>query len=151
MIHGSWSCWSSWSSCSAGQRSRSRSCSNPSPQNGGQHCFGETSETSDCEDEDLEYLRSETEMTNSMNFKRFMQRTTAVRRRFMQIFVIIVLIFKKFLHRTWEPQCFDQTLPPVQTCGTPPALINGYVLVIMKLNWAFTVKCGTNCCTFNIL
>ncbi|KAF3851215.1 hypothetical protein F7725_012987 [Dissostichus mawsoni] len=32
-------------------------------------------------------------------------------------------------HRTMEPQCFDQTLPASQICGTPPALINGYILV----------------------
>ncbi|XP_047447611.1 complement component C7 [Mugil cephalus] len=86
VIHGSWSCWSSWSFCSAGRRSRSRSCSNPPPQNGGQHCFGDRTESSDCEDQELEYLR------------------------------------------TWEPQCFDQTLSPPQTCRTPPALINGYIL-----------------------
>uniref|UniRef100_A0A669CNY5 Complement component C7 n=1 Tax=Oreochromis niloticus TaxID=8128 RepID=A0A669CNY5_ORENI len=49
VIHGSWSCWSAWSSCSGGRRSRSRSCSNPYPQNGGQHCIGEPAETSDSE------------------------------------------------------------------------------------------------------
>lgn len=58
VIHGSWSCWSAWSSCSGGQRSRRRSCSNPTPQNGGQHCIGEPTESSDCEDQDLQYLRS---------------------------------------------------------------------------------------------
>uniref|UniRef100_A0AAX7U5X9 Complement component C7 n=1 Tax=Astatotilapia calliptera TaxID=8154 RepID=A0AAX7U5X9_ASTCA len=86
VIHGSWTCWSAWSSCSGGRRSRSRSCSNPYPQNGGQHCIGEPAETSDCEDEELQYLR------------------------------------------TMEPQCFDYTLPASQKCGTPPALINGYIL-----------------------
>lgn len=86
VIHGSWSCWSSWSLCSAGQRSRSRSCSNPSPQNGGQFCIGEPTETSACEDQELQYLR------------------------------------------TMEPQCFDKTLPEIQKCGAPPALINGYIL-----------------------
>lgn len=86
VIHGRWTCWSGWSSCSGGRRSRYRSCSNPSPQNGGQHCIGETTETSDCEDQDLQYLK------------------------------------------TMEPQCFDLTLPASQKCGTPPALINGYVL-----------------------
>uniref|UniRef100_A0A667XH33 Complement component C7 n=1 Tax=Myripristis murdjan TaxID=586833 RepID=A0A667XH33_9TELE len=58
LIHGSWSCWSGWSSCSGGKRSRSRSCSNPSPQNGGQHCTGESTETSDCEDQELQYLKT---------------------------------------------------------------------------------------------
>ncbi|XP_044052033.1 complement component C7 isoform X2 [Siniperca chuatsi] len=86
VIHGSWACWSAWSSCSGGRSSRSRSCSNPTPQNGGQHCIGEPTETSDCEDQDLQYLK------------------------------------------TMEPQCFDKTLPASQKCGTPPALINGYVL-----------------------
>ncbi|XP_059193970.1 complement component C7 [Centropristis striata] len=57
VIHGSWACWSAWSSCSANRRSRSRSCSNPTPQNGGQHCIGEPTETSDCEDGDLQHLR----------------------------------------------------------------------------------------------
>ncbi|XP_070759916.1 complement component C7 [Enoplosus armatus] len=85
VIQGSWACWSAWSACSGGRRSRSRTCSNPTPQNGGQHCIGEPRETSVCEDEDLQYLK------------------------------------------TMEPQCFDQTLPPIQKCGTPPALINGLV------------------------
>ncbi|XP_008334267.1 complement component C7 [Cynoglossus semilaevis] len=58
VIQGSWSCWSGWSSCSGNKRSRSRSCSNPSPQNGGQFCIGEASETSDCEDQELQYLRT---------------------------------------------------------------------------------------------
>lgn len=31
--------------------------------------------------------------------------------------------------RTMEPQCFDQTLPARAKCATPPALVNGYVLV----------------------
>uniref|UniRef100_A0A8C5GE23 Complement component C7 n=1 Tax=Gouania willdenowi TaxID=441366 RepID=A0A8C5GE23_GOUWI len=83
---GRWSCWSSWSSCSRGQRSRSRSCSNPYPYYGGQHCIGESTEKSDCEEDDLEYLK------------------------------------------TIEPQCFNQNLPPVQKCVTPPALINGDIL-----------------------
>ncbi|KAK9522900.1 hypothetical protein VZT92_019337 [Zoarces viviparus] len=87
VIHGSWACWSAWSSCSGGRRSRRRSCSNPTPQNGGQQCVGETTETSDCEDQDLQYLK------------------------------------------TMEPLCFDQTLSASQTCGNPPVLINGYILV----------------------
>uniref|UniRef100_A0A3B4ZPD8 Complement component C7-like n=1 Tax=Stegastes partitus TaxID=144197 RepID=A0A3B4ZPD8_9TELE len=86
VIHGSWACWSAWSSCSGGRRSRSRSCSNPSPQNGGQSCVGESAETSECEDQELQYLK------------------------------------------TMEPQCFDHTLSASQRCGTPPALINGYIL-----------------------
>ncbi|XP_031160863.1 complement component C7 [Sander lucioperca] len=87
VIHGSWACWSAWSACSGVRRSRRRSCSNPTPQNGGQPCIGEPTESSDCEDQDLQYLK------------------------------------------TMEPQCFDQTLPASQKCGTPPVLINGYILV----------------------
>eukprot|EP00066_Takifugu_rubripes_P008599 XP_003974907.2 PREDICTED: complement component C7-like [Takifugu rubripes] len=58
VIHGSWACWSAWSSCSGARRSRSRSCSNPAPQNGGQHCSGESTETSDCEEDELIYLKT---------------------------------------------------------------------------------------------
>ncbi|XP_029295538.1 complement component C7 isoform X2 [Cottoperca gobio] len=58
VIHGSWACWSGWSSCSGVRRSRSRSCSNPAPQNGGQQCIGEPTEMSDCEDQDLQYLKT---------------------------------------------------------------------------------------------
>lgn len=57
VIHGSWACWSAWSSCSGARRSRSRSCSNPAPQNGGQHCSGESTETADCEEDELIYLK----------------------------------------------------------------------------------------------
>lgn len=31
--------------------------------------------------------------------------------------------------RTMEPQCFDQTLAARAKCATPPALVNGYILV----------------------
>ncbi|PWA15799.1 hypothetical protein CCH79_00008913 [Gambusia affinis] len=97
VIHGSWSCWSPWSLCSGGRSSRSRSCSNPSPQNGGHHCTGEPTETTGCEDqEDLQYLK------------------------------------------TMEPQCFDQTLPELQKCVTPPNLINGYIL--SKLYGLYVMK-----------
>ncbi|XP_056449044.1 complement component C7 [Gadus chalcogrammus] len=59
VIHGSWSCWSQWTSCSGNRRSRSRVCSNPSPLNGGLQCIGETSERSECVDQDLEYFRTQ--------------------------------------------------------------------------------------------
>ncbi|XP_041856265.1 complement component C7 [Melanotaenia boesemani] len=62
VIHGSWSCWSAWSLCTrTGNRlthSRTRSCSNPFPQNGGQHCIGEPIETSECDDDELQYLKT---------------------------------------------------------------------------------------------
>ncbi|XP_068609128.1 complement component 7b [Brachionichthys hirsutus] len=57
VIDGSWSCWSSWSSCSQGQRTRTRSCSNPTPSRGGQHCFGLRLEQQPCENEDIQYLQ----------------------------------------------------------------------------------------------
>ncbi|NXG02690.1 CO8A protein, partial [Sakesphorus luctuosus] len=37
---GHWSCWSGWSPCQAGTSRRSRQCTNPAPQNGGQPCRG---------------------------------------------------------------------------------------------------------------
>ncbi|XP_056134374.1 complement component C7 [Lampris incognitus] len=86
VINGGWSCWSAWTLCSGGQRSRSRSCSNPSPQNGGQHCNGEPIEKTECEDQELQYLK------------------------------------------TMEPQCFDLSISAKERCGTPPALVNGFIL-----------------------
>uniref|UniRef100_A0A8C2ZVV4 Complement component C7 n=1 Tax=Cyclopterus lumpus TaxID=8103 RepID=A0A8C2ZVV4_CYCLU len=59
VIHGSWACWSAWSVCSGVRRTRRRSCSNPTPRNGGQQCTGEPTEASDCEDQDLQHLKSE--------------------------------------------------------------------------------------------
>lgn len=57
VIHGSWSCWSSWGSCSGGQRSRTRSCNNPTPSRGGRHCIGLQVEQKPCEDPDIQYLQ----------------------------------------------------------------------------------------------
>ncbi|XP_076613355.1 complement component C7-like [Chaetodon auriga] len=57
VIHGSWSCWSSWGACSGGQRSRTRSCNNPTPSRGGQHCIGLPVEHKPCEDADIQYLQ----------------------------------------------------------------------------------------------
>uniref|UniRef100_A0A1A8BY15 Complement component C7 n=1 Tax=Nothobranchius kadleci TaxID=1051664 RepID=A0A1A8BY15_NOTKA len=56
VIHGSWSCWSSWGACSGGQRSRTRSCNNPSPR-GGHDCTGPQTEQKACEDADIQYLK----------------------------------------------------------------------------------------------
>ncbi|XP_035675448.1 complement component C6-like [Branchiostoma floridae] len=52
-IHGNWACWGPWTACSAesdgsGQRTRQRTCTNPAPQNGGQACPGQDSETETC-------------------------------------------------------------------------------------------------------
>ncbi|NXM55275.1 CO7 protein, partial [Illadopsis cleaveri] len=57
VVDGHWSCWSSWSPCSGGRKSRSRSCSNPSPRGGGKACLGEQHESKACEDEELQHLR----------------------------------------------------------------------------------------------
>ncbi|XP_048022830.1 complement component 7b isoform X2 [Megalobrama amblycephala] len=57
VIEGRWSCWSAWSSCSRGQKSRTRSCNNPAPRNGGRNCIGETIERKNCEDPDFDHLR----------------------------------------------------------------------------------------------
>uniref|UniRef100_A0A8C5N8Q3 Complement component C7 n=1 Tax=Gouania willdenowi TaxID=441366 RepID=A0A8C5N8Q3_GOUWI len=57
VIHGSWSCWSAWASCSGGQRSRTRSCNNPSPSRGGQHCVGPELEQTQCEDSEIQHLQ----------------------------------------------------------------------------------------------
>lgn len=56
-VDGGWSCWSSWSPCVQGKRSRSRECNNPPPRAGGKACIGETTESRQCEDQDLENLR----------------------------------------------------------------------------------------------
>lgn len=49
---GNWSVWGAWSPCSAtcgdGQRSRSRSCTNPPPSGGGADCLGVSQEIEDC-------------------------------------------------------------------------------------------------------
>ncbi|XP_054166630.1 netrin receptor UNC5B-like [Oppia nitens] len=53
-VNGGWSSWGAWSSCSSpnkcgrGSQKRVRYCSNPSPINSGQFCFGESLQTSDC-------------------------------------------------------------------------------------------------------
>ncbi|KAM4808348.1 complement component C7 [Rhinophrynus dorsalis] len=59
VIDGSWSCWSSWSSCLSGSRRRVRNrvCNNPRPSSRGKHCIGDSMESQQCEDGDLEHLR----------------------------------------------------------------------------------------------
>ncbi|KAM9322903.1 complement component C7-like [Pholidichthys leucotaenia] len=57
VVHGSWSCWSSWGSCSGGEKSRRRSCNNPTPSQGGRHCIGLQVEQKPCEEPDIQYLQ----------------------------------------------------------------------------------------------
>ncbi|XP_053841736.1 complement component C8 alpha chain isoform X2 [Vidua macroura] len=45
---GRWSCWSGWSPCQAGTARRSRQCSNPAPQHGGQPCAGRDLQSRAC-------------------------------------------------------------------------------------------------------
>ncbi|XP_059709698.1 complement component C8 alpha chain [Haemorhous mexicanus] len=45
---GRWSCWSGWSPCQAGTARRSRHCSNPAPQHGGQPCAGRDLQSRAC-------------------------------------------------------------------------------------------------------
>ncbi|XP_031561120.1 A disintegrin and metalloproteinase with thrombospondin motifs adt-1-like isoform X2 [Actinia tenebrosa] len=51
-VDGKWSDWKAWSSCSVtcggGSQSRTRTCTNPEPANGGKNCVGESSETQAC-------------------------------------------------------------------------------------------------------
>ena len=51
-VDGGWTSWSSWSacsvSCSEGISKRSRSCTNPSPQYGGDNCVGDGMEIIVC-------------------------------------------------------------------------------------------------------
>ena len=52
LVDGGWSQWSRWGycsqSCGSGLRSRSRTCSDPAPQYGGQDCVGAKLETKEC-------------------------------------------------------------------------------------------------------
>uniref|UniRef100_A0A672YPD6 MACPF domain-containing protein n=1 Tax=Sphaeramia orbicularis TaxID=375764 RepID=A0A672YPD6_9TELE len=45
---GSWSCWGPWSVCASGRKTRTRTCNNPSPDEGGAACLGSTSQTQRC-------------------------------------------------------------------------------------------------------
>ncbi|KAF8561358.1 hypothetical protein P879_00953, partial [Paragonimus westermani] len=51
-VDGDWSVWSPWSECSQpcghGSQTRSRTCSNPEPRNGGTYCVGENTEARTC-------------------------------------------------------------------------------------------------------
>ena len=52
VVDGNWGAFGQWTSCSTscggGTRSRTRSCNNPPPSNGGKQCSGSASETESC-------------------------------------------------------------------------------------------------------
>ena len=51
-VNGGWNGWGSWTSCTAtcegGTKSRSRSCTNPKPSNGGKPCPGSSRDRPAC-------------------------------------------------------------------------------------------------------
>ena len=51
-VDGVWSTWTAWEVCSAtcgsGTQSRTRTCDNPQPSNGGNECDGQASDTQSC-------------------------------------------------------------------------------------------------------
>lgn len=54
-VDGKWGVWGKWTTCSktcgGGYMSRSRTCNNPAPQNGGRPCQGPSSERNSCNDQ----------------------------------------------------------------------------------------------------
>ncbi|XP_060575175.1 thrombospondin-1-like [Ruditapes philippinarum] len=62
IVNGGWNTWLSWSACSVtcktGTRTRSRTCSNPSPSNGGLTCQGLATENEVCNERNC-YLASD--------------------------------------------------------------------------------------------
>lgn len=47
-INGGWSDWSDWAACSGGNQTRTRTCNNPYPENGGASCSGDSTDTQPC-------------------------------------------------------------------------------------------------------
>ena len=48
-VNGGWGAWTSWSKCGENcQRTRSRSCNNPAPVNGGRNCVGDRRDATAC-------------------------------------------------------------------------------------------------------
>uniref|UniRef100_A0A8B9RX02 Complement C8 alpha chain n=1 Tax=Accipiter nisus TaxID=211598 RepID=A0A8B9RX02_9AVES len=46
--NGRWSCWSPWAPCQSGRTRRSRQCTNPAPQRGGEPCAGKDLQSKNC-------------------------------------------------------------------------------------------------------
>ena len=75
-VDGGWSDYSDWSECSAecagGTQTRTRTCTNPAPANGGAECVGESEETRPCNEQPcpgLEKIREVFGIMNSTDFK----------------------------------------------------------------------------------
>ncbi len=47
-VDGGWTNWSDWSACENGTQTRNRTCTNPSPKNGGADCVGDSEEIQIC-------------------------------------------------------------------------------------------------------
>ncbi|PIK58822.1 hypothetical protein BSL78_04281 [Apostichopus japonicus] len=54
-VNGSWSAWRNWGECSVtcggGVQTRTRNCTNPAPEHGGEYCVGNSSEERTCEED----------------------------------------------------------------------------------------------------
>ena len=54
VVNGAWSAWSAYGSCSktcgTGLKTRTRTCTNPAPVNGGRICYGAASSSTSCKD-----------------------------------------------------------------------------------------------------
>ena len=52
LVNGGWSDWTEWEACpvtcGGGDQSRTRDCNSPPPQNGGDSCTGESTDTQTC-------------------------------------------------------------------------------------------------------
>ncbi|RWS26781.1 semaphorin-5A-like protein [Leptotrombidium deliense] len=74
--HGGWTDWSEWSPCSttcgSGYQTRSRSCSNPSPDFGGRNCFGLSKERRNCSGNPPCLPSTTTNMPENVEVKHYM-------------------------------------------------------------------------------
>ncbi|XP_071991486.1 complement component C9-like [Engystomops pustulosus] len=54
-VDGRWSCWKTSSSCINGEETRTRTCNNPEPQEGGKPCAGKTTKKVPCQEKARHY------------------------------------------------------------------------------------------------